>query len=220
MRRLMSLSYQPLLAFCLALTCFLPCVHELNAQTTIGVQPNGSYTASGLDQVSLSDLGVHIDLPLFNHQGRGADMGVRVHLVYDSSYTGTSPYPDWGWRIISGTGPRGNILVHKDSTSEFVQGQCKPGVNQCHVGYNSLVEDYAFVDATGYQHWIGQSTAKQCVGVSSPPCTSVPLHSGQTLTTDGDLFTPVVLFRSPTLMATRACQPFRVIPSTPQAITH
>jgi len=33
------------------------------AQTTVGIQPFGSYT-SGLDQISLADLGIHIDIPL------------------------------------------------------------------------------------------------------------------------------------------------------------
>ena len=38
-------------------------------QTVVGIQPFGTYTQS-FDQISMSDLGIHMDIPLYEHHAR------------------------------------------------------------------------------------------------------------------------------------------------------
>jgi hypothetical protein len=45
-----------------------------SAPASVGIQPFGTYT-TGFDNIGLSDLSVHIDIPLFTHKARGATAG-------------------------------------------------------------------------------------------------------------------------------------------------
>jgi YD repeat-containing protein len=149
------------------------------AQTTVGIQPLGSYANGGIDQVNLGNLGVHIDIPLFQHKGRGTGMGTNVHLVYDSSYTaGLSPVSDMGWRVVVGTAVPGIVIAHQDS-SDFEGLPCKTGGTTCNAGFTNYSYSFAFVDSTGYTHpFTNIATSRQCRGVSSEPCSDINLNAG------------------------------------------
>jgi hypothetical protein len=132
-----------------------------HGQTTVGIQPLGSYT-SGFDQVSLSDLGVHIDIPLFSQKGRGQEGGLVVHLLYDTSYTdndGTVAYPyvNTGWRLVAGNTTGGVVQVHQTTTV------CNTQIN----GLYYYRYSFSFVDSTGYYHiFPGVSIVSYCNGAS------------------------------------------------------
>ena len=72
------------------------------AQTNVGIQPLASYANHGLDSISLGTLGLHVDIPLYQHKAKGAGMGVNVDLVYDTSYLSSpkTPIEDYGWRVV------------------------------------------------------------------------------------------------------------------------
>ena len=152
---------------------------QAQSQTTVGIQPLGSYSDNGVDQISLANLGLHVDIPLFEHKGRGSEMGTNVHLVYDSSYSvGLSPVTDVGWRVIPSTGTSGSVLVQQVS-SEFVPLQCEPGVTKCNAGYTNFVYNFSFIDSTGYGHPFingSSATSSRCQGVSPDGCTNVNLY--------------------------------------------
>jgi hypothetical protein len=96
-----------------------------HAQATVGIQPLGSYANSGTDLISQSSLGVHIDIPLFQHRARGNGMGTTVHMIYDSAYTGDSNNiyagsseasgADLGWRVVLGTATPASVNVNRTS---------------------------------------------------------------------------------------------------------
>jgi len=151
-------------------------------QSTVGIQPLGSYASDGLDQVDLANLGVHIDIPLYQHAARGKGMGTNVHLVYDSNYSsagGTNnPITDVGWRIVPSTAAPGAVIVHEDS-SEFVPEQCNPGVTRCNAGFTNFVYSFAFSDATGFVHPFGEgngANSVRCQGSSPQGCANVNLN--------------------------------------------
>ena len=149
----------------------------------MGIQPLGSYADNGVDQISLANLGVHVDIPLFQHKGRGSGIGTNIHLVYDSAYTvsitsnGSLPYTDVGWRIVSGTGTAGSVVVQQVS-SEFVPLSCEPGI-RCNAGHTDFAYNFAFIDPSGYGHpFINGTgaTSSRCQGVSPDGCTSINLN--------------------------------------------
>jgi RHS repeat-associated protein len=123
------------------------------AQTTVGIQPFGSYT-SNVDQVNLSDLGIHIQIPLFQHHARGAGMGVNVNLVYDSGRAGWSAAGNQaplsvGWSSGSATSVPESVQVFTTQTG------FDPTL--CHWVWN-----YRFTDQTGYTHSFAPVQANSC----------------------------------------------------------
>jgi hypothetical protein len=131
--------------------------------TQVGIAPYDSYS-SGIDQLNLNDLGLHIDIPLFVHKSsRGGD-GVSVHLLYDSTYYdlnyGWSQVPtpnpnngllgfqpNAGWRVQAGNTPGNQIQIYSSS-----EGNCSRGATNCTAYYWAAVN---FVDETGYTHPFG-----------------------------------------------------------------
>jgi hypothetical protein len=158
-------------------------------QTTVGIQPLGSYADGGLDQISLANLGLHIDVPLYQHKGRGSGQGIDIHLVYDTTFMST--YGDRGWRIVPATAAPGSITVSQDQ-SDFVSLPCPiPYVGQCNAGYTNYTYSFAFTDSTGYSHQSAGSgaTSVQCNGVSALGCTNVNLNAdGYSYDNSGYLF--------------------------------
>jgi|GEM_PF-1718712 len=148
-------------------------------QTTVGIQPLGSYVDGGTDQINLANLGVHVDIPLFQHKGRGSGMGINVHLVYDSNYTlGTGPVIDMGWRVVPATAAPGTVVVRQNS-KEFIPLPCPQSGVGCNAGYNVYSYTFAFTDQTGYGHLFSLgSTSVGCQGKSPVGCTNVNLDSG------------------------------------------
>lgn len=157
-------------------------------QTTVGIQPLGSYANGGIDQVNLAKPGIHVDIPLFQHKGRGSGMGINVHLVYDSGAGGggtalgsggASAQTDASFAVEAGTTVLGAILVNLVS-KDFAPLPCQPGY-YCNAGFYDQVYNFSFVDSTGYTHlfWNGQgATSVRCQGVSPDGCTNVNLIAG------------------------------------------
>lgn len=137
------------------------------AQTTVGIQPLGSY-AVNFDQINLADLSVHIDIPLFKHKARGTNAGVEVHLTYDS--------PDivsglGGWSLSGGTARYGSINANLLSSIP-----CPPPYD------NETAQQYTFIftDITGYSHLFnGISTESDC------PAAIPPVSINNSPTVDG-----------------------------------
>jgi RHS repeat-associated protein len=151
---------------------------KIQSQTTVGIQTLGSYASGRIDQISESDLGVHIDIPLYQHGARGNGLGTTVHLIYDSGYAnGNNPLVDLGWRLVLGTAKPGTVVVTQNS-KEW-SPLCDPGVTHCNIGYYSYTYSFEFTDASGHTHQFmdGSSVnSVQCVG-SNPnlPCSNVYL---------------------------------------------
>jgi YD repeat-containing protein len=153
---------------------------QANSQTTVGIQPFGSYSNGGFDQISQSDLGIHVDIPLFQHKARGNGMGVNAHLVYDSSYYGGYEAGDLGWRITLGAATSGTIVVNL-TESDFYPLPCKDYAPRCTTtGYTNNYYDFAYIDSSGYSHGFSNATVMsvQCVGESPLGCTNVNLSTG------------------------------------------
>ena len=130
-------------------------------QATVGIQPLGTYQAGSFDTVSLSDLGVHISIPLYSHKARGERNGISAVLHYD---TPNGPLPTnqsvIGWVLSVGTAAGGGVQI-TDISNGDCSGQGSDG--NYHVGnYDEYA--YAYVDDTGYSHpFSGYSTvANNC----------------------------------------------------------
>ena len=153
-----------------SLLALLLLTHSSESQTTIGLQPLGSYS-SGVDSVNLADLGIHVDIPLFSHSARGKGMGASVRLIYDSAYLdggNTSyQYANVGWRITATTSDGGTIVVTQISNNNCSGFQ--HGINYGTYQYYQFV----FVDSTGYSHpFSGHSTVNQCTNGGTGPASS------------------------------------------------
>ena len=160
----------------LALSAVAWTVQGMAQNTTVGIQPFGSYQGT-IDQINLQDLGVHIDIPLYVHKARGANNGLSVHLIYDTSYFGSFPITantsgaDVGWRVVAATeGGGGSISGGPTATHS-----CAPKAGVTDPGIYITYGKYSFTDATGYVHnFAGTWTDNQCNGGAyGPPTTSL-----------------------------------------------
>ncbi len=71
--------------------------------------------------LTLSNLGSHVDIPLFSNKSRGTDFGVSAHLIYDTSYgdsDGGMPF-NTGWRIVAGSSTGGRAIVTQLSPNNY-----------------------------------------------------------------------------------------------------
>ena len=148
-----------LVPLCLVL---MPLSGRLSCQTTVGIQPFGTYQGS-IDQINLADLSVHVDIPLFVHKARGANMGDSVHLIYDTSYYSMGPTgPDSGWRVAASSASGGTV------TATYQTVACTPSNG------NYQLWSYQFVDSTGYVHgFAGTSTFTGCTMAKLFPTTTL-----------------------------------------------
>lgn len=155
------------------LVLVITCSYSVLAQTTVGIQPYGSYQGT-IDQINLADLGIHIEIPIFQHRGRGDGMGVYARMVYDS---GVTPLPTvtpgegtWyglaGWHLSYGTATPGSISVSNSPLGVKGNAGCEWAVT------------YSFIDTTGYNHIFTPQDAGPCGG----PNSSVPKPWTGTLT--------------------------------------
>jgi RHS repeat-associated protein len=134
----------------------------LTCQTTVGIQPLGSYQATPIDTVSLSDLGVHISLPLYTHKARGKSHGLAVTLGYESATVGFSGFgtTDMGWNIGVSSATGGSVGI-----TDISNGDCSGlgSDGNYHVG-NYDEYTYTFSDSTQYGYYFaGYSTvANNC----------------------------------------------------------
>ena len=80
---------------------------SLISQTSVGIQPFGSYQATPVDQINLATLNVRVDIPLFVHKARGANNGTSLHLIYDGG----------AWNIQGGTAEGGGLTIIQDSSN-------------------------------------------------------------------------------------------------------
>ena len=171
-----------LLLFVLAIC---PCTFL--AQTTVGIQPYGSYQGT-IDQINVNDLGIHIEIPIYQHRGRGNGMGVNARLIYDSGGTLVSVPPHGlavqlaGWRLIYGSAPPGTISGSTNPVG--VKGQ--PGCE--------WVATFSFTDSTGYSHMFEPMDAGSC---ASPGTTTTPPWTGTAAALDGSGY--VISVNSPTV---------------------
>jgi RHS repeat-associated protein len=161
--------------------------YQLNGQTTVGIQPFGSYSGT-IDQVDLARLNVHIDIPLFVHKSRGSSNGDSVHLIYDTgnNYPWLSG-PDIGWAISSSSaGGGGSIAIQTINTQN-----CPPPQSGNPNTYYGSYSNYTieFIDATGYAHPFGGDAEIANCSDNSMPTTQLNEYaldgSGYYLTTSG-----------------------------------
>jgi len=153
-------------------------------QTTVGIQPFGSYT-SGFDQINLADLGVHIDIPLFEHHSRGKAFGDSVHLVYNSGFFDRDSGSAWvrhlGWSLSAGTAT--GVRIGYD----FTYGACGAPLYNSETRYSFYV-----ISPTGFIHGFpGQSIKDSCNHSSTAATlqTYASDGSGYLLSTDGNTAT-------------------------------
>jgi len=130
---------RPLIALIALCMLIVATVRQAPSQT-VGIQPFGSYDSHPLDQVSLADLGVHIDIPLVEKPGRGQGMGLNVHLVYGGSLG--------GWTLNAGSGEAGGVNT--------VPGTYNNPEDVCR-SENPAVW-YTVTDGSGYTHVVGGAT--------------------------------------------------------------
>ena len=153
-----------LLLFVLAIC---PCTFL--AQTTVGIQPYGSYQGT-IDQINLADLSLHIDIPLFEHKARGRNMGISVHLIYDNAYFDGNG--NLGWRMVAVSAIGGSI------NGDYTTYNCPPRTDGQNPGtYQQWT--YNFVDSTGYQHaFSGNSIYSGCDSIPNPnPTTTLNVYA-------------------------------------------
>ncbi len=156
----------------LALSCLaILTTGEMFAQATVGIQPLGSYANGGVDQINQANLGVHIDIPLFVHKGRGGGLGTNVHLIYDSTYApGSNPVLDFGWRLTGSTAPAGTATM--STTDSIWEPQCNPPTQHCNIGCYYNTYSFSFTDSTGFPHLFPDGNAVVCHGVPG----TIPLN--------------------------------------------
>jgi RHS repeat-associated protein len=121
-------------------------------QTTVGIQPFGTYQSNSIDTISMFDLGVHITIPLYTHKARGRNMGVSVELRYDSLTTNTDNLylglNSGPWHLVSRTASGGTIQV-----STPYGGDCSGmGSDGYYHDGTFTAYTYSFIDESGYSH--------------------------------------------------------------------
>src|SRR6266851_2725294 len=125
----------------------------LSSQTTIGIQPFGSYT-SDFDKINLATVVPHIDIPLYVHKARGAGMEMNIHLVYDQDYNSNNL--DVGWRIEASSGHSGSI----EYSSQAIAATCGSNHNY---PYTKYYLSWTYFDSSGYGHiFPGVTTDSTC----------------------------------------------------------
>jgi RHS repeat-associated protein len=133
---------------------------RLYAQATVGIQPLGTYQVNQLDTISMSDLGLHISIPLYLHKARGASNGLHVVLRYDTPRAPIDPL-DVGWKLDVSTASGGNLVITNISS-----GDCS-GLGNDGYYHNGTYNQYSytFYDDTGYGHpFSGYSTVADNCG--------------------------------------------------------
>ncbi len=125
-------------------------VSAANGQaSTVGLDRQSTNT-TGIDNIDLGTLNVHIDLPLYSIKGRGNGTDRIVKLTYDSAFfDGTTTTPRIGWRI--GPSTEGSL-----STSQVQPLGCDP-TDVYPDGQNTLFY-WIYTDSDGVGHSYSGST--------------------------------------------------------------
>jgi hypothetical protein len=150
-------------------------------QVVTGTPPFGSFGGGPYDTVNLSNLNVHLSIPIMNKAGAGLPFTYAV--TYDNSIwypVGASgnqvwtPVTGWGWNSIS-DGSTGYV---PESISTV---QCNEYYNLTHYSFGP------YVDALGTSHPVYVTTTP---GQSN--CSVAPVAGGSSLASDGSGYTLVV----------------------------
>jgi RHS repeat-associated protein len=162
-------------------------VAPILGQVTTGTPPLSSLQ-TGSDIVNLSNLNVHIDVPVFQRAGRGG-MDFNYHLAYDSSM----------WFRSSSTGSAYWVLNTNDPLLEQAENNADPVVGNlvvnthlvdiCGTTGKQYARTFVYIDASGTPHPFSGSydyvTGTGC-GSNGPIFTGVTTDgSGYTLTYPG-----------------------------------
>lgn len=127
------------------------------AQVSItGTPPFGSF-GGGPDIINLSNLNMHIDVPMVNRPGR------RLNFVYEMSYDstvwtagGTTAVTNWGWRAVDEA--EFGYITYSTSTQP-----CTPTGNQ------TIYSGWIYHDAHGTQHSFAFSIGTNGTGCAPEP---------------------------------------------------
>ena len=111
----------------------------LQCQTTVGIQPFGTYT-TGLDQINVGDLGIHIEIPLYSRAERGLQTGLGLRLIYNGGALGQNGYNS-NWSSTGFSASFGSVQV-ATNTPPSGQNCSNPVTNY----------SYSYVDTTGFTH--------------------------------------------------------------------
>ena len=155
---------------------------SLQGQTTIGIQPFGTYT-TGLDQISVGDLGIHIEIPLYSRAERGSQTGLGLRLIYNGGALGPNQLSsNWGSTGFSAS--FGSVQVFTDTPPTG------PNCSSPVTNYS-----YAYVDTTGFSHSFRATSEVGC-NSTVPTSYGVPAiaddGSGYLLTQASEYKTTVV----------------------------
>jgi len=155
------------------------------AQVPTGTPPYSTING-GPDQVNLSNLNVHLTIPVLHKKGRG--LGFNFDLAYDSSFWYPVPYNGTTyWDPVSTAGWGGSAIdigyLYDAAAAGYYEG---PGPLNGH--YLVVLCDFVYYDGIGTAHWFGAGNGvlPGCAVFDESTNTDYPL---QTVTTDNSGYT-------------------------------
>lgn len=132
----------------------------LTCQTTVGIQPFGSYT-QGPDDINIGTLDMHLEIPIYSRKGRSSDTDISAKLVYDGGSLGSAGMigtfnTGAGWQFEFSDG--GGSL----NTTIMPGTQCRGSS-----AYDQYYT-YSYSDSSGYTHYFPASVYHPCSGAATP----------------------------------------------------